>query len=67
MKPDELYTRQEAMRRARIGNNTWSAWIHDGLTVCKRGSAVQYVWGADLIAFIRGEKPDAKASKARTR
>lgn len=55
IEPNQLYTRQEAMRRTRIGDRTWSTWVKNGLVVYRPGTASQYVWGADLIQFIRGQ------------
>lgn len=58
IRPWELYTRQEVIRRLKIGENTFSQWVKLGLRVAKSPTAkgqtaAMYLLGRDIIRFLR--------------
>lgn len=62
LRPDELYTRKEVMRRARTSGDTFAAWVAAGLPVTKPGCDNELIWGGDLIPFLRDNK-DLKVTR----
>lgn len=68
IEPQQFYTRQEAIRRLRIGNDAWTKLVKGGLTVVHGkpyGTSNDYVLGQSIIDCLSGKKTDGKGTKGK--